>query len=477
MDEFWVCQNCRSLNRAGSSRCYSCRIKFGAKPPAPEAATRNTGASALVQGPIPDFGAAAVASAQYAQLSALTSAASAASLPAARQGLRFGSPIGAVKGRVARSLSMRHAVSVRSLGYLTAALLVLVLAFGILLLVLAMPAAHDLLQYADPGSAWSQLSSVQQSMVEVLAIALLVTLLLAWLCFSLFIGLTTHNATGLGAVAPLLSPYAAGTCWTGMLWTQARISVGLIVPAVLVWQNYIIPGLLAGLVAVEIAHHHLEDQLSWLERPARHLPDLYIKLGVEGSISSRLAEFWSACFRTANVMAILVSAAPLLALLAFLSAVLAGRQDLVGWQTSGFGPVQIVVALLVASLVGWSAATVALLVPITVGLTKRQQVRKTLVRVGRSRSWVARPGEGGYTPGTKKPAMTHDEMIDEDRLVERLPPLPLGSAAGPESAGGFDTGAPGFGGPSREDPDQASLYSPSTTSSFPWSVEPPSEPE
>jgi hypothetical protein len=410
---------------------------------------------------------------------------------------------------VARSLSMRHAVSVHSLGYVTAALLVLVLVCGTLLLLLAMPAAHDLLQYADAGSAWSQLSSIQQSLVEALAIALIVTVLLAWLCFSLFVGLTTHNAPGLGADQPLLAPYSAGTCWTGVLWTQARISVGLIVPAFLVWENYIIPGLVAGLIAVEIAHHHLEDQLAWLDRPARHLPDLYVKLGVDGTISSRLAAFWSACFRAANVMAILVSAAPLLALLAFLSAVLAGRQDLVGWQTSGFGPVQLMVALLVANLIGWSGATVALLVPITVGLTKRQQVRKTLVRVGRSRSWVARPGEGGYTPGTKKPATTHDETIDEDRLVERLPSLPLGSAASPEDAGGFGAG-PGFGGPapagssladsgrggpgyadpgpsgpgfdagfssSREDPDQASLYSPSTTSSFPWSVEPPSEPE
>ena len=42
------------------------------------------------------------------------------------------------------------------------------------------------------------------------------SLLLAWLCFSSFIGLTTHNATGLGAVAPLLSPYAAGT-WDVMM--------------------------------------------------------------------------------------------------------------------------------------------------------------------------------------------------------------------------------------------------------------------
>ena len=32
MDEFWVCQHCRSLNRAGSGKCYSCRKKYGSRP-------------------------------------------------------------------------------------------------------------------------------------------------------------------------------------------------------------------------------------------------------------------------------------------------------------------------------------------------------------------------------------------------------------------------------------------------------------
>ena len=473
MQEFWVCQHCRSLNRAGSSKCYSCRTKFGNQPAAPETASRATAIAPLPQQPMPSFAAAPVASPQYAQLASVAPAA-AASLPVSGRRPRLGSPIAAVKRRVVQSLSVRPSVSVRSLGYVTAAMLVLMIVFGALLLLLTMPAEHDLLQNADIGSAWAQLPSGEQAVVEALSIAMLISVVLAWLCFSLFVGLTTHNATGLRAEQPLLSPYRAGTCWTGMLWTQARISVGLIVPAVLVWQNYIVLGLAAALVAVEIAHHNLEDQFSWLERPARHLPDLYIKLGVEGSISSRLASSWSACFRIANVMAILVSAAPLVALTAFLSAVLAGRQDLVGWQSSGFGTVQVMVALLVANLIGWSAATVALLVPITVGLTKRQQTRRTLVRVGRSRSWVARPGEGGYTPGTKRPTATYDAVEDEDRIVERLPRLPLGVAAEPD--GGSRTGS-GPGDATQESPNQASLYSPSTTSSFPWSVEPPSEPD
>jgi hypothetical protein len=38
MESWWVCDVCRSLNRAGSSKCYSCRTPIGQKPPSPEPA-------------------------------------------------------------------------------------------------------------------------------------------------------------------------------------------------------------------------------------------------------------------------------------------------------------------------------------------------------------------------------------------------------------------------------------------------------
>jgi hypothetical protein len=518
VEKFWVCQNCKSLNRAGSSKCYSCRTKFGSPAPEPAAVSRNAPAETpLSHGPIPDFGAAAAQAPQYARLAALTPAATAAgavtTAPSRSSG--FSNPIDAVKRRIARSLSMRQSVSVTALGYATAVLLVLLLAIGALWLLAVMPVAADLLQHADAAAAWAQLSSSQQGLAESLSIAMLVAGAVTWLCFSVFVGLTTHNATGLGADQPLLSPSNAAGCWGHLLFTQARVAVSLIVPVALVRQGYVIPGLLAGIVAVEIAHHHLDDQSSWLSRPSRHLPDLYIKLGVQGSISSRLASLWSACFHMANAMAILVAALPVLALTAFAIAALTGHRDLVTWQSSGFGAWQLATALLVGNLVGWTAAAVALLIPLTMGLVRRQRVRRTLVRVGRARSWVARPGEGGYAPGPKPQPTRYDDGDDEDRIVERLPRFPTSPAADPGDGGpgfgntpwedprlgspGFGSpnagnsgfGDPGFGGgfggprpggagfgdPRGRGPDQASLNSPSTTSSFPWSVEPPSDPD
>jgi hypothetical protein len=411
---------------------------------------------------------------------------------------------------------MRPTVSVAWLGYMTATLIVLALATASLVILLVMPASANLLQHGDVGSAWAQLTDGQHALFQTLSVAFLVLGALALLCFSLFLGLTTHNATGLGAEQAMLTPYQAGTCWTGLLWAQVRITVGLLVPAALLWRGYEIPGLIAALVALEVAHHHLDAGGGWLSRPYRHLPDLYVKLGTEGSISSPIAWLWSGCFRIANAMVIAVSAIPLLAFVLFVAAAIAGRSEILGWQSAGLGTGQIAVALLVISLVVWTAVSTILLVPITFGLVRRQRTRKTLVRVGRARSWVARPGGPGMSPQEAAQLGPYDE----DRIVERVPSFgagpsealeesgsgagnspfgnspfgnspfgnsPFGGSTiggpgfgapnGPTGPSGPGFGGPGFGGPSQGDPGQASLYSPSTTSSFPWSGDPPVEPD
>jgi hypothetical protein len=250
--------------------------------------------------------------------------------------------------------------------------------------------------------------------------------------------------------------------------------------------------LIAAIVAVEIAQRHLDEPFGWLTMPYRHLPDLYAKLGVGGPIESRLASLWSACFRAANVLGIAACALPALAVILIFASDTLGRDRIPGWQSSGLGPAQLGVALLVGSLVVCTAGSVGLLVPITLGLVRRQRTRRTLVRVGRSRSWVARPGEGGYTPA--QPTSLLDDPLD--RVIEHYPRFDTsGDPAlepgwglayrsdqdqgydpiGGQGAGGI--GGRGFGpvgGQSAESPDQASLNSPSTTSSFPWSDEPAS---
>lgn len=523
MEEFWVCAHCRSLNRSGTGKCYSCREKYGTKPKEGDQAAK-AGAPSAPPPPrqMPDFSGAVAAPPAvpyYSRPVALApvSRPNAAAIATGRP--HFSTPASFVRRRVATSLAMRPTVSVGWLGYMTATLIVLTLATASLVILLVMPAAANLLQHGDVGSAWAQLTDGQHALFGTLSVAFLALGALALLCFSLFLGLTTHNATGLGAEQAMLTPYQAGTCWTGALWAQVRISVGLLVPAALLWRGYEIPGLIAALVALEIAHHHLDAGGGWLSRPYRHLPDLYVKLGTEGSISSPMAWLWSGCFRIANAMVIAVSAIPLLAFVLFVAAAIAGRSEILGWQSAGLGTGQIAVAFLVVCLVVWTAISTILLVPITFGLVRRQRTRKTLVRVGRARSWVARPGGPGH-PGMSPQEAAQLGPYDEDRIVERVPSFgagpseaieeigsgagnsPFGSPtigrspfgnspfggstiggpgfgppSGPTGPSGPGFGGPGFGGPGQGGPGQASLYSPSTTSSFPWSGDPPVEPD
>ncbi|HJX68205.1 MAG TPA: hypothetical protein VJ258_05710 [Candidatus Limnocylindrales bacterium] len=532
MEEFWVCQHCRSLNRASAGKCYGCREKYGSQPKQGTPAVKGANRVAAPPAALPtlaDFGAAVVRQPYISRPVALPSPAAPSSAvfgtPAAREARGVPNPVSAVKRRIAWFFAQRQSLSVGWLGNLTAILLVLLVLDGAALVLTVSPAARDLLQNANLAGAWAHLTSDQQGLARTLAIAFGALGIVSLLSLSLFLGLTTHNATGLGADMPILTPYGAGIVWPVVVWTQARIAVGMIVPAALIWLGYPIPGLMAAIVAVEIAQRHLDDPFGWLTMPYRHLPDLYAKLGVGGSIESRLASLWSACFRAANVLAIAMYALPALAVILVFASDTLGRDRIPGWQSSGLGPAQLGVALLVGSLVAWTAGAVGLLVPITVGLVRRQRTRKTLVRVGRSRSWVARPGEGGYTPAQQPTSLLDDPL---DRVIEHYPRYDAGGDAPLEPVwgqgfgpiGGQDAGAIGgqdfglsedesfgsgqdesfgsgqdesfgsgqdqsFGliggqGPSpiegqgAEGPDQASLNSPSTTSSFPWSGEPPS---
>jgi hypothetical protein len=552
VEEFWVCPHCRSLNRASAGKCYSCREKYGSRPKEGTPAVKSATRVASPPAPLPtlaDFGAAVVRQPYVARPVGLPSVAAPGSAalgtPAAREARGVPNPVSAVKRRIARFFAQRQSLSVGWLGNLTAILLTLLIVDGAALVLTVFPAARDLLQNANLAGAWAHLTSDQQGLARTLAIAFGALGIVSLLSLSLFLGLTTHNATGLGADMPLLTPYGAGIVWPVVVWTQARIAIGMIVPVALIWLGYPIPGFIAALVAVEIAQRHLNDPFEWLTMPYRHLPDLYAKLGVGGSIESRLASLWSAFFRGANVLAIATYALPALAVILVFASDTLGRDRIPGWQSSGLGPAQLGVALLVGSLVACTAGAVGLLVPINVGLVRRQRTRRTLVRVGRSRSWVARPGEGGYAPAQQPTSLLDDPL---DRVVEYYPRYAAGGDAAPEPVwgqgfgpsegqgagrdggfgpsegqgfgpiGGQDAGpgeSEGFGSdqdqslghgggfdPSEgqgfgsdqdprlaligeqspspigdqaaESPDQASLNSPSTTSSFPWSGEPPS---
>jgi MFS family permease len=299
---------------------------------------------------------------------------------------------GWIRRRIARSLAARQSVSVWFVGYLAAGLLTLLLLDGALMVTTVTPFAGDALQSGSISSAWGQVDSGHQLTLEMLAIAFAGIGVLALLFFSVFTGLSTHNAPGLGAEMPQLSPYRAGTCWLAVLWAQACIAVGLLAPAILFWIGYPLPGLLVALVAIELGQRRRDNLFAWLTNPARHLPDLFGKLGVSGSNRSLIGSTWSACFRVANILAIVVYALPLAALIAGAVAAVAGQSDLLVWQSSGFGPVQLAIAAIAVPLVLATSGAIGLLVPISIEIVERQRTRRTLVRVGRSRPWVARPG-------------------------------------------------------------------------------------
>lgn len=437
MDEFWVCQHCKSLNRLGSGKCYGCKNKYGSKSKEVSTLSRSAAATTPVPLASPAVPGADPSPAPYLARPVALGPVVRPTKSNRSHELHRPHPIAAARQKVALSLAMRQSVSVAALGYMTALLVTLVTLGGAILVMNLTPAVSYLLQYMNASEAWGQLTAGQQSTVQTLGAGVAVLAMVSLLCFSVFLGLTTHNATGLGADQPLLTPYRAGLCLASALWAQTRIAVGLIVPAMIIWKGYTIPGLIAMIAAVEIAQRHMDDPLGWLTRPARHLPDLYAKLGVDGSIASPLASMWSVSFRIANLLAIAAAALPAVGLAVYTASLLSGRTEVVGWQSGGFGPDQIGIALLIGILAGWAFGSLAMLVPITLGLVQRQRTRRMLVRVGRSRSWVARPGGGGYATAGPARSDPFDEDPD-DRIVERVPRY-------------IDQDDPGFGEPTPGD--------------------------
>jgi hypothetical protein len=340
-------------------------------------------------------------------------------------------PTNPIRKRIGWLLVTHPSVSISWLGYLTAAMLSLVLLGGLLLVANALPTALNALQSGSPQDAWQQLDPSQQGSLQVLASVLVAIGAVTLFCFSLFVGLTTHNAPGLGTEPPFLTPYRAGVCWLQGMWVQAQLAFALVIPATLIWLGYAIPGLLLGIAVLEIAQRELNDPVSWLTRPTRHLPDLYLKLGIDGATRAPIVTIWSVCFRVAHVLAIAVFALPILGIVFVAATSLTGRPDISGWQASGYGLAQIGVAVLVAGTLAVTAAGIALLIPITIELVMRQRTRRTMVRSGRARLWATRP----QSVAPVQPGPTLYDPYDR-----------------PE--------------------DHASLYSPSTTSSPAWSDEP-----
>lgn len=452
MEEFWVCQHCRSLNRAGSGKCYSCRQKYGSKPKEPPAIVKAAGSpppqipfnpagpSAAIGADEPAYLSRPVALAPAPARSFTETAAEAAR---SKRRLKLPSPAGWVRRRIGWWFAARPFVPVWFFGYAAAALLAAMLVVAALLVSSAGPIWRSALQTGSLTTALDQFDAGQRSGLQSLATIFAVVAGLELVFLSLFMGISTHNAPGLGTDNPLLTPAGAATCWWAGLRAQALIGIGLLGPAVSIYLGYPIPGLIVAVIAVEIGQRRLDEPFRWIMNPARHLPDLYSKLGVTGSDWSILAFAWSVCFRVANVLTILLFSLPIIVVGLIAASNVSGRSEFLVWQGSGFAPVQMGLLALVVPWLFTTSFALGLMVPLIVEMVERQKTRQTLVRVGRSRSWVAHPG---------------------------------------------NYNAPAQDGPARYDPydgsyvrtntdeDQASLYSPSTTSSSAWDEDGSSEP-
>jgi hypothetical protein len=448
VDEYWVCQHCHSLNRTGTSRCYHCREPQGSTPPEVGSLHRNAGAGSVAQFP----GAVRPAPATYtppaprgaadpgylsqpvatplAPVPDFTTRYREAEAAARKSRLQKFQPTGPIRRRLSAALATRPYVSIRFAGYLSAVLATLALLDAALLVASFAPVARTALETSSLTTAWSQVSS--PATLALMLGALAVLGVAGLVVFSAFVGLSTHNARGLGAEAPHLSPALATTCWAGILGAQAFIAASLLVPAYLVGTGYALPGLLVALVALELAQRRIDNLFGWLIDPARHVRDLLVKLGTSGSNRSLIGSAWRFTFVTANLLAILAMAMPALVIAAVAVADLAGRQDLASWPGPSSSPIQIAI-LAVLGLLALSAALATLLfVPVSIELVERQRTRRNLAKQGRARPWAGRGA--GQDPVEDRQFY---DPYDNPRVAAR------------------------YG-------DQASLNSPSTTSSFPW---------
>jgi hypothetical protein len=423
VNEYWICQHCKSLNRAGTGKCYRCKAKFGSEPKEASPIRRASESSPSSPGSRPMPGAAPPAGfftgasvgegvvgpggrpvdprldaelpaylSRPMQGQALTS-----TNYATEQSSRSANPFGWLKRRIAIWLSGRQTVSVSVIGYVSAGLIAVLLIVAAIILATLSSAIGVALRTTSLTQAWTELGAGRQSALLVMSVAFGVIGALTLACFSTFVGLSTHNAAGFG-IGPLrLTVGQATTCWWKAVWAQLKLAVGFLLPAGLLVAgdslpgNHL-PGLVAALIAVEWAQRSLADPFGFMTKPADHLAELYGKLSVSGTQTSLLGTTWQLCFKAANSLAIVACALPAIGVGVVAAASVAGRTDMLNRSVGGMSPAQLGFLLVGLPLLLTAAASLALLIPVSIDLVGRQGTRRTYARVDRGRSWLDRPG-------------------------------------------------------------------------------------
>jgi hypothetical protein len=362
VNDYWMCEHCKSLNRAGTGKCYSCHRKYGSAPKqagvirraaepqsstsggrpipgAPPPAGFFTGSS-VGQGVVGPGGVPVNSDTDlpaYLSRPIAGSALTSTSYLEAQAASSRGSPIAAVKRRVSNWVASRQSVSVWIIGYLSAGLITLLLVVGALTLTTLNSAIRVALQTTSVTEAWDELGPGLQSAVTMMGAAFAIIALLALSSFSIFIGLSTHNAAGMRTGDLWLTPGQAATCWWKTVWAQIKLVAGFLIPGGLLIAGYHLAGLIAALIAVEIAQRSLNDPFGWISNPARHLSDLYARLGDAGSEGSLLGSTWKTCFQFANGLSIVAYALPVIGIsIVAAAAVACSRSRSSGWGRSSW---------------------------------------------------------------------------------------------------------------------------------------------
>ena len=324
MQEFWFCASCKSMNRAGSNRCYKCRA---VKEQATLATVAERGPGVVLTPGLDD---------EHREIAwALMS------------GNRY--------------------VSAWRLGYVAATLIFVFLAMAVLFV----PLVFIIVITSPEGAvAAFDADSTRRAITAAVGLALVLVGLAMVVVHSIFLGLTSMNAPALGCGTPRFGAVRSGLWWIeSYLWTLWGVQTLWLVPYIIARAF----GVLCGPIAA-------------IGKPRRLLQDLMDRLGVPGAADSRLVGLWSMAWGMARGIDYATYLGPLVLLIA--AFFLYFSTSLIGIELTPApeGQVRtfaiILVALIVVGELAAEGAGLFLLGRITMEMSWRQRVRERWVLDG-----------------------------------------------------------------------------------------------
>lgn len=401
MQESWFCAQCKSMNRANAQQCYKCR--------------------------------------------ALKAGATLATIAGRQHGVVLTPGLDEEHREVAWTLMFRQTyVSAWKIGYLAAALLFAMLAVWLLIGAVTLVSVIHLFS-TDQADLGNQSHAPLLSLFAAGLIGAGLLAIVTVVVHSVFLYLTSVNASALGSGSPRFDPARAALWWIESALWAIRGSLAFVVPPflALIAVSLVGPilGMGLGIVWFVCAFWALGDPVSCLDKPRRLLVDLWDRLGIPGSADSRIVTLWSVAWGTGRGIEYAVSG--VIYLFVIVLSIIGFGASRIGGEVT-FAPAgQVALAQTLLTFTVLTVQIVAdgiglyLLARITMELATRQRVREGWVLGGldvarmkaseeaTTREAAARSSAGaGVAPWTPQPPLP----------VETLPAVPQPGAeaeAGP----------------------------------------------